>query len=697
MTTTSFTAKHTLYPSMHEARDDSSKPVHDQSAKTGWKRVLNSGVQSASTQKVRGMYSIFTIPSVFGHDCAHMKLWKYASVRDLLSDTQLILDFEGICEGLDSYTLGEMKFPVFARPCPVTPRHGFVDSRLVHNARELLEIATETFNADPDGELLVTPFIPADDSAVLTPTTLSVGAGHEGATSGKSTTVYGPGPSNQLLGQIRKWATILDTDVPYVEYVGITDLLPVQVRGGPEQVSCVDYVPEDVEVKVVLVAKEDTDLMQWEKDIANAKKGTIVYADGLSLASHFCVHAVVHKVPVLTSYRPCIADLVKATDVPTWEAADWRRLARYFTEADRVSAGHMDWRSMARLSVVGLHCAGTPAPATDAQLRMLAYGAVGALKCVGAACLGEARHMDSNSNTRLSPASSDRLQKGAERVMSRARVTHTLPTASGRDAYYARGAKASLESWIGILTALGPVYRHRKWSSSYGGPAWGYINAGAKALAINISKFRKAPSAYRWALLVTSWNQMIHREHNGKAPALSKFCVGKADMDEIARWPLVGLVKDMSPGTRAVVMKGPDALAVENGKDKIIIPPRKSRTDYVRVKIKVEVSPDGTMRRRARETESGYGIWVGQLYHPIWGGLLTEAVTDAVLTVRVPRDRKIASEPVLTLARILSVEPYRAEYLGTEAVVLEAVKIKGRNRRVKSPVDQSRVTFSDQA
>lgn len=92
-----------------------------------------------------------------------------------------------LSENHDKY-IGWMDYEantIFARPCPTVPRHGFVDSRIVKTMRQLRKVIEETRQADPNGEVLLTPYIPAKHSAVVTEDSVSVGPGNDGATAGK--------------------------------------------------------------------------------------------------------------------------------------------------------------------------------------------------------------------------------------------------------------------------------------------------------------------------------------------------------------------------------------------------------------------------------------------------------------------------------------------------------------------------------
>src|SRR5688572_21917508 len=51
--------------------------------------------------------------------------------------------------------LPTFSYPYFARPCPLNPQHGFVDSRVVQNNEQLEKVIEETLAADPEGEVML--------------------------------------------------------------------------------------------------------------------------------------------------------------------------------------------------------------------------------------------------------------------------------------------------------------------------------------------------------------------------------------------------------------------------------------------------------------------------------------------------------------------------------------------------------------
>ncbi|MBI2756168.1 MAG: hypothetical protein HYX52_05600 [Chloroflexi bacterium] len=209
----------------------------------------------------------------------------------------------------------------FARPCPVRPRHGFVDSRPVYNLAELLGVMKETRRADPEGEVLLMPTIAATHSAIWRPGLLVGGASNDGATSGKDSFSF-PLVERGVPYDLRRLverSNIGDGNVPYIETVieqkGTGDKAQytpwfVQVRGGPEvRGTAPDYVPETTRVTRVVEAQGD--LLEWEALARTFDKGTVVYHPGGSLASHYAVHCVLNKVPILITEKPEIGALLE--------------------------------------------------------------------------------------------------------------------------------------------------------------------------------------------------------------------------------------------------------------------------------------------------------------------------------------------------------------------------------------------------
>src|SRR5207237_6510131 len=105
-----------------------------------------------------------------------------------LDNAELVLDTRRLATTMMRFIkTAKLRPQLFARPCPVRPRHGFVDSRKVKAFDpDVINLLKESWAEDPDAELLLTPYIPAEFSGVWRPGLLVLGPGHDGATSGHS-------------------------------------------------------------------------------------------------------------------------------------------------------------------------------------------------------------------------------------------------------------------------------------------------------------------------------------------------------------------------------------------------------------------------------------------------------------------------------------------------------------------------------
>lgn len=287
----------------------------------------------------------------------------------------------------------------FVRPCPVTPRHGFVDSRPINNTEDAMALLKATREADPSAEILTMPFIKAVYSGIWTTGSLTIGPGNDGATSGHGSVripVQGR-PHNKRWAQALRDAGI--TEQPYLELLWeanhqkATDLygrpekqpfktLYVQLRNGPSLPSSVDFIPAVMKVKRIIAASGD--LLEWESKIKDLAPGTVVYHPGGSLASHYAVHAVLNKVPILVSRKPKVGETLE----PCSEVLE--------PNLNHIKAGFVlgcrldcSYTAACRIMLAGCHSTSLWLGKFDVLLG-LAMGC--AYRLIIAAGLGEARH-----------------------------------------------------------------------------------------------------------------------------------------------------------------------------------------------------------------------------------------------------------------------------------------------------------------
>lgn len=251
--------------------------------------------------------------------------------------------YEEIIEDTNTY---------FARPCPIVPRHGFVESRVLpeKTVPSLQKIWKEVVEADPEGELLLARLIKANSSAIWVPESgyLVVGPGHDGATGGNPKSITLPTipastPATVLakeeseddcyvakkfeLGKLRDLAKIPQDAHTYIEIVnGVNPdsentsrpnrCFAVQARSGPAlTTSAADWVPEKITVGTVITPTDD--LLAWE-GIVNKHKGqpgVVAWKKGASLACHAAIHCITAGIPFLTTptEKPKPGDIIAAT------------------------------------------------------------------------------------------------------------------------------------------------------------------------------------------------------------------------------------------------------------------------------------------------------------------------------------------------------------------------------------------------
>lgn len=403
---------------------------------------------------------------------------------------------------------------VFVRPCPVRPRHGFVDSRIAQDADDAVRIFQEAVVADPDAECLVMPALEAKQSCVMTPTAISVGVGHDGVTGGKSGTVTFPLAYVDFESWLDKSEAGI-TDTPYVEGVQATHPYAVQLRDGPKAVSCgTSYVTEPTQVTDVWLA--DGDLLEWETRVKKAPKGTVIHSPGGSMLSHYAVHAVMRGLPVVfTASAPRIGDTlrptVKRARVNYFAVA--RGLAFGLTQrleldgitgddyddddrqTDRRTLPSASLRAAMRATVFTAHQATAFQTSTEGCLALgIATGIM--LRAASAACLGEVRHARSYVEWNAMP----------EEL--------TGVCSKSRDQIY-YNAFSNYKKAREKLSGTYDVFMLPGWSSAYGGTAWAGVTRATILLDLAARTFTKRQCRKTFLEVIAGLHTLINAVHNG--------------------------------------------------------------------------------------------------------------------------------------------------------------------------------------
>jgi len=214
-----------------------------------------------------------------------------------------------VVKNLKAITNGMPWEETLARPCPIKPRPGFVDSRRVDCREDLITIQKEIKASGEDkGELLLARYLDAPHSGILTNTSITVGGGTDGATTGKDAYIF------PLLDPVYK---LLNR---HVELLWMTPkhCYAVQYRAAKDVPIKRDYITGSYHTINQIITPKGPDLLEWEKQViknsGNYVKNTVAYLPGHPLTSHFCLHAIMVGMNVITSYKPKAGNYLGSSD-----------------------------------------------------------------------------------------------------------------------------------------------------------------------------------------------------------------------------------------------------------------------------------------------------------------------------------------------------------------------------------------------
>lgn len=391
----------------------------------------------------------------------------------------------------------------FARPCPLTPRHGFVDSRKFKSFAELEEIWKETRKADEQGELLITNWIEAKYNAVLTPSVLSVGPGHDGATNGNdaiSLSVQG----EVLTESEKELAQIKNTEYVELVYSLEGQAILTQFRDGPELARTVDYIPRDFTVKDVVFV-QGQDLLEWEKliDGLQDKQNTAVYHKGGVLGSHYAVHCRLSEVAYITSFEPFVGQELKALKEDNSVNYQLVKSGLSYGLSKAVdqefSMGHSDHYNAIGLESMALilYTLHNFNLIGQRESFFLGYAIACMIRLCTAASLGELRHFSGIINT------------SKESKKSRTQVY--------------REYLSNVREGIGKLKIAKTVFLEGNWpGGGYGGKTWGNCTEATIDLINAAIQFERKQNKQWFNNLIGKYNIVINQVHNG-GKFLNKF------------------------------------------------------------------------------------------------------------------------------------------------------------------------------
>lgn len=411
----------------------------------------------------------------------------------------------------------------FCRPCPITARHGFVDSRVVKDLDGLKSLWAETKAADPLGELIVMPLVKAAHNCVWRPGLLAIGPGHDGATAGNdSITVFMQEEYAPVWRDLAVKAGVNpETQAPFIESVshdGI-DTVVTQIRAGVKGAPTEpDWIPSPMVVGEVIqidqTSKEDPDAMlAWEHTATTLKPGFhIVYDLGGNLGDHWSVHAQLNGIAVVTSFKPFVGQILgqMGLQLPPLEpqAIIFGFLGGLLSPSLKEDNGPTR-RKRTRATVAAIL-------GTHHGLRMGGDGGVhlGAsvalfLRLGQAAVWGEARHCPTHAK---GYDIKDLPQIKALKGLSRQQIFTDI-----------------LDDWIKGRNGMRQVVRcfHLPWGGGgFGGKAWAAIGHAVVNLDTAMLDLVKVPSRLNAKRVIASLTTAVNLAHNGVASGcfLNKFC-----------------------------------------------------------------------------------------------------------------------------------------------------------------------------
>ena len=431
----------------------------------------------------------------------------------------------------------ELSAPPFARPCPVKPRHGFVDSRRVAGITALTELARETYKEDKDAEILLMPFLKAEFSFIRTPESITIGRGHDGVTAGRSSDLLdlpssGSADDFQLRCQDKHGQRVLHEGLLNIH--GDYRYTYVQARQVSEVTNSTEFIPDDPAVWQEDRMYQVTHVVDLtchtpksiEKYLARyTARGTAFVTK--SLISHQACQVIAAGRPLLRdkTYGDVegrrsnfaqrrtqdelnhLADLIPRFMKPSriFPLADSLVVSTQVHNASYVSKALMTMRLDLSLN---------RRFAAEHLASLFIYAAIG--------CAGEARHwyqvgpgIKYGGNPPLGKKYYDKYSPNHFTKMSLAHYRHHI--------FNEIGQSPRLSSTLRVLIGAHCSFRKPNWVPGYGGRKWGRIARRTVGFYRVLRMFTMKPTEKHFMLMVKAGNNLSREVHNGGAGVLSKF------------------------------------------------------------------------------------------------------------------------------------------------------------------------------
>ena len=429
---------------------------------------------------------------------------------------------------------------MFARPCPIIPRHGFVESRPVRSYQEVVKVFEEARAEDPQAELILMPKLSGKYSGVATQAGVTWGMGNDGVTGGKGKTVLLPTPVTTVEG----WNSCIThsyyytfnspiiNDTAYIELVEDDGkMVAVQLRDGPPQPTSKNYIPKKVVAETVLSPTSyDDSLLAWEERLKAYRwqPGLVVHLRDMALSSHYAVHAITLGMPVVTDRLVYKGDVLlpEETTIRPLTHAKLKSLAkmvRGWLRKDYIGHSHLSARAVAATSIASIHA--SPQWGGDKLLlKFRAMALVSLARFLCAAVMGEVRHWDGTGPGQYGAKPTSILPDICNYTDPRTILyNHALSprvTLSQMINYYSSTYKDfNTSGWGGV--------EKRRAVSSFGGKNWARVSRAALRYGKALEMFLEAPNYDTWNEVMLAANNAIHTAHNN-GYVLNKWLSGEA-------------------------------------------------------------------------------------------------------------------------------------------------------------------------
>ena len=521
------------------------------------------------------------------------------------------------------------KYPVFARPCPSTPVHGFLESRLINDAEDLADLAWQVGIADPDGEIALQPRLAGEYSGVVTRARVTWAKGHDGVTSGTSKAEsipvsYSREQEARRLGEV-PGVSLAPSECFYVEMVtNAKQTHLVQLRRGPTPPSTSgDYIPKKITISTIaspigLSLNEWPNYLKRMLEYTGGPGGGLVIAldEHLSMESHWAIHGVIMEIPIIFSNDLALVGTTRepTVEVKTLSPGDYKRIA-----------DHLQWRllqkptatenalsccnvALAQASVHGMHHWG----AEPATLRLRGLAAADCFLYVATACIGENRYFyrkgpggkymtmyetetDDGGHKlflesvvgkhllELHPGHKYQTKPGFRDCKMDWRPffgdkwknlifggSASIEGATARSKVYQTTHNCTFRTILNAVEACAEDFQDPGWSNDdscgFGGPKWGEAAELCAELGHAIEDFLAAPNKNHWRDLAQWLNLTSEAAHNG-GRIYTKW-LSSGSLDVIAKFPTVAF---MAPNVGPTILgKGEHKLLFSRSVRKIL-------------------------------------------------------------------------------------------------------------------------------